>query len=141
MSILEKIKTLESSVFSARDYVEESKTKLSSNNFDDIKLFRDELWEFIRLVRETWLLTESEHKQDMEELQAVYNTLRQNEIMLAKRMVEIQKDHAILKKIDDIALPEDVQGVASRDFSKWAVWPLRYSPRLRTKLSTAKLPQ
>lgn len=141
MNISEKVKTLESSLSSGKNYLELAKGKLASESVDDIKTFRDELWEFIRLLMEKWFSNKQANKEEVRQLQQIYDDLRQNELLLAKRIVELQKDQSILKNIDSVALPEESGSPGTRDVSKWNVWPMRYSKRLRDKLSSAKLPQ
>jgi hypothetical protein len=138
----EKTKKLSSVWHWGEYYLEQADGMMHETDITALMEFREELWNFIDNLKSKWLKRKLLLKpQNRRRLQTVYDDLRQRELILAKRIVEVQKSQTILKRMESIALPEVVEGVQERAFSSWNAWPLRYSSKILTKLATARLPE
>ena len=122
-------------------YLEHADEALNVNDVDFVKKLRDDLWEFTREVEERWLTNDRITPHNRATLQRMVEDLRQSELLLARRIVEIHLSQTIMSRMESVALPEPTKGVEARDFSSWNRWPFRYSAKLRSKLAHAKLPE
>ena len=124
-----------------KHYLAQASIMVKETDIELLKQFRDQLWEFTHSLRSKRLMDKRLSADTRGELQELHHELCQQELVLAKRIAELQESQAIMKRLEQTALPESVEGIETRDFSTWNMWPLRYSKKLRSKLATARLPQ
>lgn len=122
-------------------YLEQATASLEKTDAELLIQLRNELSEFTHVVEDKWKNDKRLNWSSKRELKQLEHELRQRELILAKRIVELQKSQALLIRLEKIALPEPTTGLETRDFSTWSMWPVRITPRLKQKLAVARLPQ
>ena len=119
-----------------------AKEIIDSNDMKEISDFRDLLSEFIDIVRKSKVFRQIDRLEIARkfELKSMYDLLRQLELEFAKHFLDLQRDNATLRDMEEIAFPTDTN-MAPRNYSKWSNWSAGYSERTKSKLATARLPE
>ena len=124
-------------------YREKSESVLQASDANAVRDFRQELSAFVASVERRWLgkRKHSLKAEKREWLEGLCRDLRQLELRLANRMLGIEKDRSVLRRMEEVALPESTGDVTERPYSLWSAWAIRISDRTRAKLASARLPQ
>jgi hypothetical protein len=126
----------------AKQLVSKAEFLVLSEDVRIISDFRDDINEFIENVRHSKPFVEIDKLEMSQkfELRSIYDRLRQFELELAMKLVQLRRDKATLRRMEEAAFPSDTS-MGERDYSKWGIWPLNYSERTKAKLATARLPE
>lgn len=136
-----KIKDLSTTRWWIKYYLGQQEKLAQEQDIDLLNVFTDELWDFLHGLKSKRLADKRLSSATKTELAEFYRQLRRLAQILALRATELRGNQEIMKRLDSMALPEPTEGTEVRDLSMWNIWPLRYSERLRVKLTTARLPQ
>jgi hypothetical protein len=139
----DKIQDLESVERWGEYYLEHAETVFQQGNLQELEDFRGELMDFVSGLRDKWM-KDKELKllkpQQQQWFQKLLRKLSGLEILVASHIVVAQRDQELLREMDNLAFPEDVEIDQSRDFSGWSRSSLSFPDSFVEALATAKVP-
>lgn len=145
MKLSEKLKDISTIQYWIKVYIEKANTLIEqlSINFDDINInnalkLREEMKDFINAFQ---VIKKTLSGDDEREIHNLFNELKQLELDLSKQIVDTQRSQDILARMESVAIPEPSNEVEPRNYSKWGAWPLGFSEKSRSKMSSVRLPE
>jgi DNA repair exonuclease SbcCD ATPase subunit len=122
-------------------YLEQADIIAKETDVEPLKKLNDELWDFMHDVKHRRMPDSRLSSGTRRELEELYAQLLQLLQGLVNRITELRQNQEIVRRLEEVALPEAEMGIETRDFSAWNMWPLHHSKRLWSKLARASVPQ